>query len=641
MINEDPTPAIGVTPFDAAAFGGLPFGLPGTTSSVSTTTSAAGSGFHINLIFDASTKSAPAGFVSQITQAASILDSLITNNITVNITVGWGEIGGQQIQPGLAEALGGPDTIYGLTYSSLKAYLTASATSADDLASVAHMPASDPLGHPATEDWWISSAQAKLFGLISPTDTALDGEIGFGTGWTSDWLGGALHELTHALGRIGGLSTTSSPLETSLDLFRYSSAGTFQFIGGQAAYFSLDGGATRLANFGVTSDYGDFKNGAAGLTPTDPFDEILSSDSWTALDSRVMDVLGFTLSGSTPATGKPDLTAGSFTFDGRTAAWQVANAGPGAAGASTAGVYLSADATITKSDTLVGSYATPALAAGSVDSESLVLNLPTNLAPGVYYLGIIANKTGAVSETNSTNNASNAIPILLGNNNANTLAGTAAVHVLLGEGGNDTLTAGPGNDIIDGGTGINRAIVSGAYATHTVSSTAGGYTVSSATANETLTNVQILQFSDRQMVLGSTGETLTTRATADTLVGGSGNDTLIATSGRYTLTGGDGADTFVFKSLAASKPGAPSTITDFTPGQDHLNLSAIDANTAAAGDQAFHLGATAKHVGDIVVTYDAVHNRTDVSLYVNADATADAVIWLSGHVALSASDFIF
>ena len=41
------------------------------------------------------------------------------------------------------------------------------------------------------------------------------------------------------------------------------------------------------------------------------------------------------------------------------------------------------------------------------------------------------------------------------------------------------------------------------------------------------------------------------------------------------------------------------------------------------------------------MTYDAVNNRTVVGLYVNADATVDSVIWLTGNLSsLTAADFI-
>src|SRR4051812_69599 len=58
--------------------------------------SAAGT-FHINLIFNASVNNAPAGFIQAVQNAASQVEALFSDSITLNITVGWGEIGGQAI----------------------------------------------------------------------------------------------------------------------------------------------------------------------------------------------------------------------------------------------------------------------------------------------------------------------------------------------------------------------------------------------------------------------------------------------------------------------------------------------------------------------------------------------------------------
>ncbi|WP_395673907.1 Calx-beta domain-containing protein [Phenylobacterium sp.] len=67
------------------------------------------------------------------------------------------------------------------------------------------------------------------------------------------------------------------------------------------------------------------------------------------------------------------------------------------------------------------------------------------------------------------------------------------------------------------------------------------------------------------------GEVLTSDQYGDTLVGGAGNDTLNAGQGPDKLTGAGGADHFVFGQL----PWVRGEITDFTPGEDLLDLSAL------------------------------------------------------------------
>ena len=69
------------------------------------------------------------------------------------------------------------------------------------------------------------------------------------------------------------------------------------------------------------------------------------------------------------------------------------------------------------------------------------------------------------------------------------------------------------------------------------------------------------------------------------IIGGIGNDTLAGGGGADTLTGGAGANRFVF---SVADLGSSDEITDFSHAHgDKIDLSAIDANSGVAGDQAF------------------------------------------------------
>nr|VFJ90089.1 MAG: Serine protease, subtilase family [Candidatus Kentron sp. LFY] len=110
-------------------------------------------------------------------------------------------------------------------------------------------------------------------------------------------------------------------------------------------------------------------------------------------------------------SGRPDLVVGSgtvtgnFTPGGRIEARAtVTNRGTVAAGPSRVGYYLSTDSTITISDTRLGYDHTDSLNRNGSDSDSRSLILPTSLVPGSYYIGAIADYTGAVGESNEGNN---------------------------------------------------------------------------------------------------------------------------------------------------------------------------------------------------------------------------------------------
>ena len=127
---------------------------------------------------------------------------------------------------------------------------------------------------------------------------------------------------------------------------------------------------------------------------------------------------------------------------------------------------------------------------------------------------------------------------------------------------------------------------------------------------------------------------------ADTLAGGAGNDYLFGGSGKDTLTGGNGADIFAFGNAADS--GLTTTtrdqICDFVAGQDRIDLSAIDANSATYADEAFTtlIPATAAFTtpGQLRFANGILYGNTD------SDAKAEFSIQLTGITTLALSDLI-
>ena len=109
--------------------------------------------------------------------------------------------------------------------------------------------------------------------------------------------------------------------------------------------------------------------------------------------------------------------------------------------------------------------------------------------------------------------------------------------------------------------------------------------------------------------------------------------------GRDMLTGGQDNDTFVFKTAAEAGNGAlADVITDFQVG-DKIDLSSIDANLGAGGNQDFALlnQATFTGAGQLIFRHDG--GNTIVEGDVDGDSAADFRIDILGVHNLATSDF--
>jgi Ca2+-binding RTX toxin-like protein len=92
---------------------------------------------------------------------------------------------------------------------------------------------------------------------------------------------------------------------------------------------------------------------------------------------------------------------------------------------------------------------------------------------------------------------------------------------------------------------------------------------------------------------GDGADSIRGSAGADDIFGRGGNDSIVGGLGGDVLNGGAGNDRFIYTSVADSTAAARDTIADFAAG-DLIDLLQVDANSAAAGDQAFtFIGAAA------------------------------------------------
>ncbi|NIE74327.1 retention module-containing protein [Pantoea sp. Ap-967] len=185
--------------------------------------------------------------------------------------------------------------------------------------------------------------------------------------------------------------------------------------------------------------------------------------------------------------------------------------------------------------------------------------------------------------------ANNADTVLNGGDGNDVLVAGAGNNQLYGGNGDDLLIGGPGNDLLDGGAGNDTASYKAATAGVTVDLSISGPQHTGGAGVDTLVSIENLIGSDyNDTLVGNAGDNVLNGGLGnDVLKGGDGNDILIGGPGDDTLTGGNGNDTFVWQKGDTGH----DTVTDFTPGSDHLDLSQLlqgENTTAASLDDYLH-----------------------------------------------------
>lgn len=249
---------------------------------------------------------------------------------------------------------------------------------------------------------------------------------------------------------------------------------------------------------------------------------------------------------------------------------------------------------------------------------------------------------------------------LNGDNGADELHGQRGTDTLKGGAGEDKLYGGQGRDSLDGGAGVDYlagGVGDDTYIVDVVGDVlhearlAGRDTVESAVTWTLGAFFEELELTGTTAIDG-TGNAFANKVTgnsgANTLLGLDGNDTLSGGGGIDTLTGGRGndrmaggagADTFI---LTADSIGLKEKdrISDFSNGDgDLINLTAIDANTGADGDQAFT--AVAKFTGtagEMALSYKG--GTTTLKLDVDGDGKADYTLKINGDVTLHTATWL-
>jgi Ca2+-binding RTX toxin-like protein len=215
---------------------------------------------------------------------------------------------------------------------------------------------------------------------------------------------------------------------------------------------------------------------------------------------------------------------------------------------------------------------------GGAGADTLIGGFGTDTASyASSTVGVNANLSGTGSGGDAAGDTYNSIE---------NLTGSAFDDILTGDNGNNVLEGGAGADQLFGGVGNDTA----SYATATagvIANLANSSANSGDAAGDTYNSIENLTGS-------AFDDTLTGDGGTNVLNGGAGNDTLSGGAGNDTLTGGTGNDTFVIQAGSGQ-----TTITDFTPGQDIIEL-------LGPFDSGAKVLAGARQSGnDVIITVDA------------------------------------
>ncbi len=228
------------------------------------------------------------------------------------------------------------------------------------------------------------------------------------------------------------------------------------------------------------------------------------------------------------------------------------------------------------------------------------------------------------------------------------MLGGADADILLGDSGSDTINGGDGDDKLFGGKGNDS--ISGDAGNDTLRGGQGNDVVEGGAGNDLLHgdlgNDSLCALEGDDKAYGGIGDdylggdagndTLFGGQGNDVVSGGAGNDYIAGDLGNDTLTGGEGADTFGFRYFAHTAQSAPNasipngnvfgldTLTDFTPGQDKIQLdNSVLTQLPKGALPTTLLGTTTNFMPntDGAGTAKVVYDKTSGLVYYNPNVT--------------------
>ena len=607
----------------------------------------AAGGLQFDLYWDSSVSSNlnSTAFKAAIVQACTILGSYITTPAVVKLAIGWGEVAGQN--PGSGAAYG-PFLADGTQCSYI------------------------------SNNTFYTVAQYQALGKITPSTGAgqYDGSIGFSstTSWaytdTSsvssnkyDIIGCALHELTHALGRMppnspiytGGYATTLAP-------YSYDTGWT---LSNATIYgFSIDGGKTFLNCFATTGDPGDWLGGtntavvlglSSPLAP-DMADAFMTlgavTNTLSFSDLVEMSVLGYSMAASTvsmttayfayvidavqmeqalvSSISLTDSNAISInalkSYNDHTALSKIAGSYNlvvnGTAGADVLLDTVGSHATLTGGagvDTfqVTGTDTISDLGVGGVDILQVAAGATANATIGAAWTATSASLNSGTANITTNGLAVNLAAVTTGNGFSVTNTGVATT--LTGSGLADTITGGTGTDIMNGGNGADLYIIAlttnhgaaeiqdtGASGTDEVRFTST--TASTLTLYAGDTGIELVTIGTgtaaSAVATGTTALNVNAALVTNglTIVGNAGANTITGTGFNDTLNGGAGNDTMLGGAGNDSLNGGKGadTLTGGLGSDTFVFTSGDSGQTASTIDKIADYAKGAVGTGDLV-----------------------------------------
>jgi hypothetical protein len=286
---------------------------------------------NINVIYGegAANNAAPAGFYAAVNYVVSYLDSLFTNNVTININISYGFLLDPYTNTYSPMSSGDLGESYQnnespVSYSQIRNILIGENAAGSNTL---------PLASPDLGSLYLGSAEQKALGLIGPSST-LDGAVGISSAFSWDFsptatptasqyylIGVLEHEITEVMGRVSDLDYGPGDYYTIADLYRYSSPGVHDVSSGgtgSTAYFSIDNGVTNLGSWNNNPNKGDLGDWyPSGPAPggNDAFNDYSNPgviNAVSANDVTLMDAIGWTI-------GNPIVTSVTAAADIQTA----------------------------------------------------------------------------------------------------------------------------------------------------------------------------------------------------------------------------------------------------------------------------------------------------------------------------------